>query len=72
MTEEEVVMTKSMRKQRRRGGAIVQWCVVAGLIILTCVVAISIVGDATNEGLQETAVGVGDPGELTKHFSTSE
>ena len=41
-------------------------------IILACVLAISFVGDATNEGMQETAVGVGDPGELTKHFSTSE
>jgi hypothetical protein len=59
-----------MFARRRRGQAVVQWIVVAGLLVLAVVASITLVGGRTNTKLNQTASDVGNPSALTQRFGS--
>jgi len=59
-----------MRPRYRRGQAVVQWIVVAGLLVLAVVAAVTLVGTGTNTKLNQTASDVGNPSALTQRFGS--
>jgi outer membrane murein-binding lipoprotein Lpp len=59
-----------MRPHHRRGQAVVQWVVVAGLLILAIVASITVMGTNTNTKLNQTATDVGNPSALTQRFGS--
>ena len=61
----------SRRYFRRRAVTMVQWCVVAALIILVIVASVTLVGNRTSTKLNETASDLTNPSSLTARFGNS-
>jgi Flp pilus assembly pilin Flp len=60
-----------MCKIRRRGKAVAQWVVVAGIIALALVAGVTSLGSRANTKLDQTATDVANPTSLTTRFGTS-
>ena len=60
------MLTRNLR--RRRGNASVQWILFAAVITLIIVASVKFLGTETNERMENTSTGVGDPQELTQMF----
>ena len=54
----------------RRGVSAVQWCVVAAVIALVAVGSVTLLGNRTNNKLNETASDLTNPNDLTKRFGS--
>ena len=54
----------------RHAGTIVEWCVVAALIILVIVASVALVGNWTNAKLNETASDLTNPASLKARFGS--
>lgn len=58
------------RRSFRRGAALVQWCVIAALIVLAVVAGVTLIGTGTNAKLGETATDMANPQSLTTRFGS--
>lgn len=54
----------------RRGKTVVQWIIIAALLVLAVVAGVTAVGTRTNNKLNETAADVGNPAALTQRFGS--
>jgi Flp pilus assembly pilin Flp len=54
----------------RRGVTYVQWCVIAAVITLAVIAGVTVMGNRTNDKLNQTASDVSDPAKLTKRFGS--
>jgi Flp pilus assembly pilin Flp len=61
-------MATLKRRLRRRGATFVEWCLVAGAVILVVVIAVGTMGTRTDAQLEQTATEVGDPSQLPARF----
>jgi Flp pilus assembly pilin Flp len=59
-----------MHQLARRGKAVVQWIVVAGIVVLALVAGVTLLGTRTNTKLNETATDVGNPKSLVSRFGS--
>lgn len=53
----------------RRGVTMVQYCVMIALVLLGVVGGVALLGERTNDKINETAKDLDDPGEFVKQFS---
>jgi len=57
-----------MRHLARRGKAVVQWIVVAGIVVLAIAAGVTLLGTRTNTKLNQTATDVANPKALVSRF----
>ncbi len=62
-------MVSRRLRSRRRGMGTVEWIVVAGAVLLACVLLVALMGRRVNTQLGNTAQEVADPASLTQRFS---
>lgn len=55
---------------RRRGISMVQWCVMAALITVAIVGAVSVIGTRNSTKLNQTATDLANPASLTTRFGS--
>ena len=53
-------------RRRRRGTTTVQWIMIAAVVTIIVVTSIQFMGQETNERLEQTSGGVGNPSELVQ------
>ena len=55
------------RRRRRRGISTIQWALIAALIVVVVIGTVTSLGNLTNQRLETTTGGVGNPSQL-KHI----
>lgn len=51
-------------RRRRRGTSTVQWALIAAVVLLVVIASVKFLGQESNERLDQTSVGAGDPSQL--------
>ena len=58
------MLSWKLRRRRRRGFSSVQWMLIAAVIVIVIIASVQLVGTESNERLEQTSGGVGDPSTL--------
>ncbi len=62
------LISRRIRRRNRRGMGLVEWCVVAALLILVVVISVRAMGTTVNSELNDTAGDIANPANLKNRF----